>query len=114
MITEQLSIDRDPVFDTLAALADQPAPGLTNTQEISIVPDAAATAAPVHAQEIPIVSKAAGAVGAAVEDAPLADVLRIDQGQLHKHLDQIVRDSVEQTLNALLDAEADQLCGAKR
>jgi transposase-like protein len=26
----------------------------------------------------------------------------------------VVRESVEQTLNALLDAEADQLCGAKR
>ena len=44
----------------------------------------------------------------------MPDVLRIDQAQLHQHLDRIVRDSVEQTLNALLDAEADQLCGAKR
>jgi putative transposase len=41
-------------------------------------------------------------------------VLRIDRGQLHQHLDRLVRDSVEQTLNALLDAEADQLCGAQR
>lgn len=45
---------------------------------------------------------------------PVRDVLRIDQAQLHQHLDRLVRDSVEQTLNALLDAEADQLCGAKR
>jgi transposase-like protein len=44
----------------------------------------------------------------------LTEILRIDQGQLHQHLDQLVRDSVEQTLNALLDAEADQLCGAQR
>ena len=46
------------------------------------------------------------------DDVP--DVLKIDQAQLHKHLDKIVRDSVEETLNDLLDAEADRLCGAKR
>jgi transposase-like protein len=45
---------------------------------------------------------------------PLRDVIRIDEGQLHKHLDEVVRDSVEQTLNALLDAEANRLCHAKR
>src|SRR5262249_22718541 len=45
---------------------------------------------------------------------PLRDVLRLDQEQLQGHLDRVVRDSVEQTLNALLDAEADQLCGAGR
>src|SRR5262245_29834266 len=45
---------------------------------------------------------------------PFRDVLRIDEGQLKDHLDQVVRDSVEQTLNALLDAEADALCGAQR
>ena len=41
-------------------------------------------------------------------------VIQVDHDQVHKHLDALVRDSVEQTLNALLDAEADQLCGAKR
>ena len=46
--------------------------------------------------------------------APFRDVIRIDEGQLHKHLDEVVRDSVAQTLNALLDAEADRLCNAKR
>jgi putative transposase len=45
---------------------------------------------------------------------PFRDVIRIDEGQLKDHLDQVVRDSVEQTLNALLDAEADALCGAQR
>jgi transposase-like protein len=45
---------------------------------------------------------------------PFRDVLRIDEGQLHKNLDEVVRDSVEQTLNALLDAEADRLCNAQR
>lgn len=46
--------------------------------------------------------------------AGLRDVIRIDEGQIKTHLDQVVRDTVEQTLNALLDAEADALCGAKR
>jgi len=41
-------------------------------------------------------------------------VIQVDHDQVHKHLDALVRDSVEQTLNALLDAEADELCGAKR
>jgi hypothetical protein len=29
-------------------------------------------------------------------------------------LDKVVRATVEETLNALLDAEADQLCGARK
>jgi putative transposase len=41
-------------------------------------------------------------------------VILVDQEQIHKHIDSLVRASVEQTLNALLDAEADELCGAKR
>jgi len=41
-------------------------------------------------------------------------VLRLDEGQLRSHVDGVVRDTVEQTLNALLEAEADALCGAKR
>jgi len=45
---------------------------------------------------------------------PFRDVIRIDEGQLKGHLDQVVRDSGEQTLNALLDAEADARCNAKR
>jgi putative transposase len=44
----------------------------------------------------------------------LRDVIRIDEGQIKTHLDQVVRATVEQTLNALLDAEADALCGARR
>jgi transposase-like protein len=38
----------------------------------------------------------------------------VDTQQLNQHLDSLVRASVEQTLNALLDAEADVLCGARR
>ena len=33
---------------------------------------------------------------------------------MREHLDRVVRSTVEETLNAMLDAEADQLCGAKR
>jgi transposase-like protein len=42
------------------------------------------------------------------------DVIRIDEARLHKHLDQVVRDLVGQTLTALLDAEPDRLCNARR
>jgi putative transposase len=41
-------------------------------------------------------------------------VIQVDQDLIHKHLDGLVRTSVEETLNALLDAEADELCRAKR
>ena len=42
------------------------------------------------------------------------DVITLDEGKVRGHLDRVVRETVEQTLNALLDAEADELCGAKR
>ena len=41
-------------------------------------------------------------------------IIRIEQEQLTKHLDKIVRGTVEETLNAMLDAEADRLCQAGR
>src|SRR3954452_11071384 len=41
-------------------------------------------------------------------------VIHVNHEEVHKHLDQVVRESVEATLNALLDAEADELCGARR
>jgi transposase-like protein len=41
-------------------------------------------------------------------------LIEIDQGQLRQHVDGVVRDAVEETLNALLDAEADALCGAQK
>jgi putative transposase len=40
--------------------------------------------------------------------------IRVDQQQLRGHIDEAVRSSVEETLNGLLDAEADQICGAAR
>jgi putative transposase len=44
----------------------------------------------------------------------LGSVVQIDEGKIQAHLDQVVRSTVEETLNALLDAEADQLCGARK
>ncbi len=41
-------------------------------------------------------------------------VIKIDEAQLRGHVDEVVRSSVEETLNAMLDAEADALTGAKR
>jgi transposase-like protein len=41
-------------------------------------------------------------------------IIRIEQEQLTRHLDKIVRGTVEDTLNAMLDAEADRLCQASR
>ncbi len=46
--------------------------------------------------------------------AGLVPVVQIDEGRIQAHLDEVVRSTVEETLNALLDAEADRLCGAQR
>lgn len=52
------------------------------------------------------------------EDIPipgtLNNVIRIDDERIKGHLDRIVRGTVEETLNSLLDAEADRLCNAQR
>ena len=45
---------------------------------------------------------------------PLGKVRRIDESEIRSHLDEMVRGTVEETLNALLEAEADELCGASR
>ena len=44
----------------------------------------------------------------------LANVISIDQDSLKGHVGEIVRSTVEETLNGLLDAEADRLCNATR
>ena len=41
-------------------------------------------------------------------------MVSVDEDQVRGHVDEVVRTSVEETLNGLLDAEADQLCQAKR
>ena len=43
---------------------------------------------------------------------PLSRAIRIDEGEIRGHLDKLVRGTVEETLNALLDAEADEICRA--
>ena len=45
---------------------------------------------------------------------PLNNVIRIDDERIKGHLDRVVRGTVEETLNALLDSEADRLCNAQR
>jgi len=41
-------------------------------------------------------------------------IIQIDEEQVKDHLGEIVRGTVQETLNALLDEEADRLCKAKR
>ncbi|MCW7077243.1 MAG: IS256 family transposase [Candidatus Syntrophoarchaeum sp.] len=43
-----------------------------------------------------------------------SQIIRIEEEQLSKYVDKVVRGTVEETLNALLDAEADRLCRARR
>lgn len=44
----------------------------------------------------------------------LNKVVRIDDRRIQDHLGELVRGTVEETLNAMLDAEADALCSAQR
>jgi transposase-like protein len=48
------------------------------------------------------------------EVTKLSQVIQIDEGKIQAHLGEVVRSTVEETLNALLDAEADRLCRAER
>lgn len=48
------------------------------------------------------------------ETKTLGKVIHIDETQIHDHLGELVRGTVEETLNAMLDAEADAMCGAQR
>lgn len=44
----------------------------------------------------------------------LSNVIEINDSQIQDHLGELVRGTVEETLNAMLDAEADNLCNAQR
>jgi hypothetical protein len=46
------------------------------------------------------------------DEKPMGQVIQIDEARIRDHLGEMVRGTVEETLNAMLDAEADQLCGA--
>ena len=48
------------------------------------------------------------------DENPMCQVIQIDEARIRDHLGEMVRGTVEETLNAMLDAEADQLCGADR
>ena len=48
------------------------------------------------------------------EELTKTSVIKIDESQLRGHVDEVVRTSVEEALNSLLEAEADQLTGAKK
>src|SRR5215210_1461916 len=48
------------------------------------------------------------------DEKPMGQVIQIDEARIRDHLGKMVRGTVEETLNAMLDAEADQLCGAGR
>jgi len=48
------------------------------------------------------------------EGVKFSEVIKVDETKVREHLEEVVRASVEQTLNGLLEAEADVLCGAKR
>ena len=45
---------------------------------------------------------------------PMGQVIQIDEARIRDHLGDMVRGTVEEALNAMLDAEADRLCGAGR
>jgi putative transposase len=42
------------------------------------------------------------------------EIIQINEENVKEHLGEIVRGTVQETLNALLDEEADRLCNAKR
>ena len=53
-------------------------------------------------------------VAGSASGANLEGVIRIEEEKIRSHVGEVVRETVEQTLNGLLQAEADELCGAKR
>ena len=44
----------------------------------------------------------------------MADIIQLNQAEIKSQLGDLVRQSVEETLNAMLDAEADQITQAHR
>ena len=50
----------------------------------------------------------------AAERFGVGQVIQIDEARIRGHLGEMVQGTVEEALNAMLDAEADRLCGAAR
>jgi len=48
------------------------------------------------------------------DEKTMGQIIQIDEARIRDHLGEMVRGTVEETLNAMLDAEADRLCGAAR
>jgi len=48
------------------------------------------------------------------KDTGIGQVIKIDEGKIYDHLGELVRGTVEEALNTMLDTEADQLVGAKK
>ena len=53
-------------------------------------------------------------VKSANSEKNLNNIIKINEAQIQDHLGKMVRSTVEDTLNDMLDAEADQLCNARR
>ena len=47
-------------------------------------------------------------------DGPQQKIIQIDEALVKRELGEVVRETVEETLNKLLDAEAEELCKAGR
>src|SRR3954468_11255230 len=48
------------------------------------------------------------------DEKPMGQVIQIDEARIRDHLGEMVRGTVEETLNAMRDAEVDQPCSAER
>ncbi len=48
------------------------------------------------------------------EERPQKRIISIDEGLVKSQIREVVRETVEETFNKMLDADADELCGAKR
>src|SRR5512137_2213421 len=48
------------------------------------------------------------------QEGPQNKIIQIDEALVKRELGEVVRETVEETLNKLLDAEADELCKAGR
>jgi hypothetical protein len=61
-----------------------------------------------------VIDRPSEASGVEGQSSGLTGALVLDEATVRGHLDEVVRSTVEQTLNGLLDAEADRVCNAKR
>ena len=52
--------------------------------------------------------------GSAENVKGLSEVIKVNEEEIRSHLGEVVRSTVEETLNAMLDEEADRLCNARR